>query len=46
MFDGIRNCFDRHEINTGRQPELDMAKGFAILFMVWVHVFEELSPSS
>lgn len=29
--------------NSKRQPELDLAKGFAILFMVWVHIFEELS---
>ena len=27
-----------------RQPELDIAKGFAILFMVWVHIFDELQP--
>lgn len=45
-FIGIRNCFDAEKINTGRQPELDLAKGFAILFMVWTHVFDELSPDS
>lgn len=28
------------EINTGRQIELDIAKGFAIIFMVWVHTAE------
>lgn len=31
---------------TERQVELDIAKGLSILFMVWIHVFEELSPSS
>jgi uncharacterized membrane protein len=30
----------------GRQPELDLAKGFAIVFMVWTHVFEELAPNA
>ena len=38
--------FGRDIVNTGRQREMDMAKGFAIIFMVWVHVFEELSPQS
>lgn len=30
----------RGRINTGRQPELDVAKGLAILFMVLVHALE------
>ena len=46
MLQALRNCFFKEEVNTGRQLELDIAKGFAIIFMVWVHVFEELSPST
>lgn len=46
MFTAIKSSFSVKEINTGRQPELDIAKGFAILFMIWTHVFEELSPNS
>lgn len=46
MFTAIKNCFSPETINTGRQPELDMAKGFAIIFMVWTHVLLELSPRS
>ena len=30
-------------VNTGRQPELDVAKVFAILYMVIIHVYEEMS---
>lgn len=30
---------------NNRQPELDIAKAFAIMFMVWVHLFEELTPT-
>ena len=29
------------ETNPGRQKETDMAKGFAIIFMIWVHVLLE-----
>ena len=46
MLSAIKNYFSPDPVNNGRQPEMDMAKGFAILFMVWVHVFEELSPNS
>lgn len=46
MITEIKNCFGKDRIQTGRQPELDLAKGFAILFMIWVHVFEELSPQA
>ncbi|WP_068505149.1 acyltransferase family protein [Paenibacillus kribbensis] len=46
VFAGIRECFGAEKLNTGRQLELDLAKGFAILFMVWTHVFDELSPDS
>lgn len=37
MFTNVRACFDRSEVNTGRQDEMDLAKGFAILFMVLAH---------
>jgi len=46
MITDIKKCFSLEETNRGRQPELDLAKGLAILFMVWTHVFEELSPQS
>lgn len=46
MFTEIKNCFGHEIINTGRQHELDMAKGFAIVFMIWTHVFEELTPNT
>ena len=36
--DGVKD-----RINTGRQLELDVAKVFAILFMVTIHVYEEMS---
>ena len=36
--DGVKD-----RINTGRQLELDVAKVFAILFMVTIHVHEEMS---
>ncbi|MDR0381954.1 MAG: heparan-alpha-glucosaminide N-acetyltransferase domain-containing protein [Oscillospiraceae bacterium] len=45
MFTAIKNCFGSEPINDRRQSELDMAKGLAIVFMVWTHVFEELSPN-
>lgn len=35
--------FSLEPINTKRQTELDMLKGFAILFMVLVHCFEEFT---
>ena len=35
--------FDSSYINAGRQPELDWARGFAIFFMVTIHVAEEIS---
>lgn len=46
MLIAIKNCFSRENVNTGRQLELDMAKGFAIMFMIWTHVFDELSPDT
>lgn len=33
----------KDRINTGRQIELDVAKVFAILYMVTIHVYEEMS---
>lgn len=33
----------KDRINAGRQPELDVAKVFAILYMVTIHVYEEMS---
>jgi uncharacterized membrane protein len=35
--------FDDTHINTGRQYELDWARGLAVLFMIFVHVKIELS---
>ena len=46
MLSKIRSCFGSENVNTGRQPELDMAKGLAIVFMIWTHVYEELAPQS
>ena len=34
----IRKYFSAEQVNHGRQMELDLLKGFAIIFMVWVHV--------
>lgn len=38
MLQKLSVCFDAYEVNTGRQTELDIAKGFSIIFMVLVHV--------
>lgn len=38
--------FSKDEVNTGRQVELDIAKGFAILFMIWVHTAETFSAGT
>ena len=32
-----KELFSNQEVNTSRQIEMDLAKGFAILFMVWTH---------
>jgi hypothetical protein len=37
------NCFTKEPVNLGRQKELDIAKGMAIIFMVFCHSFEILS---
>ncbi|UQZ36117.1 hypothetical protein C2I18_22855 [Paenibacillus sp. PK3_47] len=42
MINKLKNCFSYEKLNTGRQLELDLAKGFAIIFMVWVHMQEGL----
>lgn len=36
----IRDCFNKEPVNLGRQTELDIAKGIAIIFMVFCHAFE------
>ena len=38
----LKKCFSNDEINTGRQDELDIVKGLAIIFMVWCHTFDSL----
>ena len=42
MIKAIKNCFVNEQVNLGRQKELDIAKGIAIIFMVFCHVFEML----
>lgn len=39
----IRNCFANAPVNTARQKELDIAKGIAIVFMVFSHAYEILA---
>lgn len=34
---------DRNEVNTGRQFEIDLAKTFAVLFMIAIHVCEQMT---
>lgn len=36
----MEGIFSSQKINTGRQRELDFAKGLAVLFMVFVHGYE------
>ena len=43
MIKAIQNCFVKEQVNLGRQKELDIAKGIAIIFMVFCHGFEILS---
>lgn len=43
MMKQIKNCFVKEPVNFGRQRELDIAKGIAIIFMVFCHSFEILS---
>ena len=42
MIKKIKNCFVNEPVNLGRQSELDVAKGIAIIFMVFCHSFEIL----
>ena len=43
MLSQIKSCFVKAPINLGRQKELDIAKGIAIIFMVLCHGFEIMS---
>ena len=43
MREKMKNCFAKEPVNLGRQKELDIAKGMAIIFMVFCHSFEILS---
>ena len=43
MISKIKSCFTKEPINLGRQKELDIAKGIAIIFMVLCHGFEIMS---
>ena len=43
MMKAMKNCFVKEQVNLGRQKELDIAKGIAIIFMVFCHGFEILS---
>lgn len=36
----MNSLFSQEKINNKRQVELDVAKGIAIIFMIWVHVKE------
>lgn len=42
MFKRIINCFDKAPVNSGRQRELDVAKGIFIIFMSFSHCIEIL----
>ena len=33
MIKAIQNCFVKEQVNLGRQKELDIAKGIAIIFI-------------
>lgn len=37
-----KDCFSEEEVNRKRQPELDIVKGLAIIFMVFCHPLFEL----
>ena len=43
MIKAIKNCFVEERVNLGRQKELDIAKGIAIIFMVLCHGFSAIS---
>ena len=42
MLNQVKGCFDKKPVNFGRQKELDIAKGIAVILMVFSHSFESL----
>lgn len=42
----MKNLLANEEINKGRQKELDISKGLAVIFMIAVHVLEVFSVES
>lgn len=42
----ILDCFSSEPVNKGRQDELDIAKGMAIIFMVWCHTLRTLGGNT
>lgn len=42
MFKRIMNCFSSDPVNPGRQREIDIAKGIALIFMTFSHSIEIL----
>ena len=42
MFKRIKNCFSSDPVNLGRQREIDIAKGIALIFMTFSHSIEIL----
>ena len=42
MFQKLKNCFGKDPVNTGRQRELDIARGIALVFMTFSHSIEIL----
>ncbi len=46
MINRLRSCFSAEKVNTGRQGELDIVKGLAIIFMIWCHVYRELGADT
>lgn len=34
----MKSLFSKEVVNSGRQKELDIAKGLAIIFMIWQHI--------
>lgn len=41
----LDQCFAKEEVNTGRQPEIDLLKSFLIIGMIFVHVYEDCFES-
>ena len=39
----VSNLFSDEKVNTGRQVELDIAKGLAIIFMIFLHTIMVVS---